>query len=169
MRPEKQLLLDEIKEKLQDCKALLVTRYQALNPNLSSDFRLFLGKSGGFFSIVRKRILIKAAEQEGLALRRADLHGHIGIVFVYNDPIQITKALYQYSKDHGQFLEVLGGKFEGRLYSSDEMLALSKLPSQDEMRAQFLGLLEAPMSQTLSVMEALLTSVLYCFDNKANK
>lgn len=169
MRPEKQLLLDEIKEKLQDCKALVVTRYQALSPNLASDFRLFLGKSGGAFSIVRKRILIKAAEQEGFALNRADLQGHIGVVFVYEDPIQITKALYQYSKDHEQFLEVLGGKFEGRMYSSNDMLAISKLPSKDEMRSQFLGLLEAPLVQTVSVMDALLTSVLYCFDNKANK
>lgn len=169
MRPEKQLLLDEIKQKLKDCKALVVTRYQALKPNLASDFRLFLGKSGGTFSIVRKRILIKAAEQEGLVLKRGDLQGHIGVVFAYDDPLQITKALYQYSKDHEQFLEVLGGQLEGRLYSSEDMLALSKLPSHDEMRAQFLGLLEAPLSQTLSVMEALLTSVLYCFDNKANK
>ena len=46
---------------------------------------------------------------------------------------------------------------------------LSKLPSKDEMRAQFLSVLEAPMSQTLAVMEALLTSVPYCLDNKCKQ
>ena len=33
---------------------------------------------------------------------------------------------------------------------------ISKLPGKDEMRAQFLGLLEAPMAQTLAVMEAVI-------------
>ena len=112
---------------------------------------------------------MKAAEKEGLSLNRADLQGHIGVVFAYDDPIQVTKALYQYSKDHEEFLQVLGGKFEGRLCSSEDMLVISKLPSKDEMRAQFIGVLEAPLSQTLSVMDALLTSVLHCFENKANK
>jgi large subunit ribosomal protein L10 len=35
------------------------------------------------------------------------------------------------------------------------------------MRAQFLGLLEAVPAQTLGVMDALLTSVVYCLDNKS--
>ena len=43
---------------------------------------------------------------------------------------------------------------------------MSKLPSKDEMRAQFLGTLEAPMAQTLAVMDALLTSVVHCLNNK---
>ena len=44
-----------------------------------------------------------------------------------------------------------------------------KLPAKDEMRAQLLGLFEAPMSQTLSTMESLLTSVMHCLENKKDK
>jgi large subunit ribosomal protein L10 len=46
---------------------------------------------------------------------------------------------------------------------------ISKLPTLLEMRAQFLGLLEAPMTQTLGTIQAMLTSVIYCLDNKAKK
>ena len=35
--------------------------------------------------------------------------------------------------------------------------------------SSILGVLEAPMAQTLAVMEALLTSVVYCLDNKVAK
>jgi large subunit ribosomal protein L10 len=35
------------------------------------------------------------------------------------------------------------------------------------MRAQLLGTFEAPMSQTLAVVEAILCSVLHCLENKA--
>jgi large subunit ribosomal protein L10 len=58
------------------------------------------------------------------------------------------------------------GQFDGNLYDSDAVEKLSKLPGKDEMRASLLGLFEAPMSQSLAVMEALLTSVIHCVENK---
>jgi large subunit ribosomal protein L10 len=49
------------------------------------------------------------------------------------------------------------------------MEALSKLPSKPEMQAQLLGLFEAVPSQLLGVVDALLSSVANCLDNKSNK
>ncbi len=162
----KELLLDEIKDKIKQSKGFVLTRYQKLDPNLASELRIKLSSSGGTFSVMGKRILIKAAAAEGIPFEREALQGHIGVVFLNEDPIQATKSIFQFRKDHEDVLEVLGGRFEGKLYNSADVKALSELPSKDEMRAQFLGLLEAPLSQTLSTMEALLTSVLYCLENK---
>lgn len=169
MRQEKQLLLDEIKDKIEESNALVLTRYHSLTPNLSADFRKVLQDAGGDFSVVKKRILIKAAEEEGLTLDPALLQGHIGVVFALEDPIPTTKAFFNFAKENAEVFEVLAGQFEGRLCSAKDVKAISELPSQDEMRAQFLGLLEAPMSQTLSVMEALLTSVMHCLENKSQQ
>jgi large subunit ribosomal protein L10 len=167
MRQEKQLLLDEIKELIDDSSAIVFARYQRMNPNMASNFRMKIGQSGGVFEVVRKRILIKAAEAAGLKLDPEALQGHIGVIFVKEDPIQVTKTVYQFSGEHEDVLHVLAGHFEGRFCSAKDVEQISKLPSKDEMRAQFLGLLEAPMAQTLSVMEALLTSVMYCLENKS--
>jgi len=169
MRDEKQFLLDEILDKVAGAKAYLFTSYQRLNPNTASNFRIQLAKIGGGFTVVRKRILMKAAAEKGMDLTREMLKGHVGVVFANEDPIQTTKAVFQFSKENEEVLEVLGGHFEGRLYSAQDVKALSQLPSRDEMRAQLLGLFEAPMAQTLSVMEAILTSLLYCLENRCEK
>lgn len=167
MRPEKELLLDEFKEKLNKSQALFVTRYQKMTPNLAADFRQMIGKSGGDFEVMRKRILLKAASASGIHFPKELLIGHVGIVFVEKDPIEVTKAFYRFSKDHDEVFQVLTGCFEGRVCSSNDVKAISELPSKDEMRAQFLGLLEAPLSTTLAVMDSLLTSVIYCLENKS--
>lgn len=169
MREEKKFLLDEIRDKVAGSKAFLFTRYQGLDPNKASDFRIQLAKVGGGFTVVSKRILMKAAEQQGVVISRDMLKGHVGVVYAKEDPIQATKAVYQFSKDNEEVFEVLGGHFEGKLYSAQDVKALSQLPSQDEMRAQLLGLFEAPMAQTLSVMDAIMTSLLYCLENKCEK
>lgn len=169
MRAEKQLLLDEIREKVASSKACLFTRYERLNPNTAFDLRLQLARVGGGFSAVRKRLLIKAAAGEGLHLDRALLKGHIGVIFSHEDFLQTAKLIFQFSKENEEVLEVLGGHFEGALYSGKEVKALSLLPPQPQMRAQFLGLLEAPMVHQLSLMEGILTSLLFCLQNKCEK
>lgn len=167
MRKEKQLLLDEIKEKIEGSNALVLTQYQSLKPDLSADFRMQLTKAGGGFAVVKKRVLLKAAEAGGLKLDEMALEGHIGVAFAYEDPIPMTKAVFDFAKENKHTLTILGGQFEGKLCNAEDVKAISELPTQDEMRAQFIGLLEAPMSQTLSVMEALLTSIMHCLENKA--
>ena len=166
MRKEKQLLLDEIKEMMERSSSLVVTRYQKMNPNLFYDLRVRLSDVGGNFEVVRKRVLIKAAEKASISLDYKDLEGHIGVLFSYDDPIQTTKELVKFSNENEKTFEIILGQFEGKLCSAEDVSAIAKLPSKDEMRSQFLATLEAPMSQTLATMEALLTSVIYCLENK---
>jgi large subunit ribosomal protein L10 len=168
MRPEKSLLLQEIKEKIDNSKALVLATYKQMNPNLAASFRTSIGKTGGSFEIVKKRMLIKAAEKAGFTLDHASLHGHIGVIFADQDLVQTTKCVYQFRKENEGIFDVLGGRFEGALCSAQDMELISQLPSHDEMRSQLLGLFEAPMSQTLAVMESLLCSVLFCLENKAS-
>lgn len=169
MIPAKQLLLDEIKEKIDQSKSLVITRYQKFEPNLAANFRMRILQSGGSFEVVKKRVLMKAAETCGFTLDRGQLGGHIGVVFADQDPFQTTKALYQFRKENEDIFEVLGGRFEGKLYTAKDVEMIASLPGKDEMRAQFLSLLEAPMSEMLGVVEALLTSVIHCVENKSNQ
>lgn len=169
MRQEKQLLLDEIKGQLEQKPTFVLLSYSSMASNVANAFRSEIAKSGGSVEIVRKRVLIKAAEATGITIEKEMLEGHIGVVFVGNDAIETTKSVFTFSKDNGDVLKVVGGRYDGKLCSAAQVEILSKLPSKDVMRAQFLGLLEAPMAQTLAVIEALLTSVPYCLENKAGQ
>lgn len=166
MRKEKQLLLDEIKEHIASSQSLIVTQYHGIAPNLSWNFRSELKKSGGNYEVVKKRIFVKAAKEAGVDLPEESIQGHIGLVLASDDGITATKAVFDFAKDHKGALDVLFGFYENKFYTKEQTEALSQLPSKDEMRAQLLGLFEAPMSQTLSVMQSLLTSVMYCLENK---
>ncbi|HSW72410.1 MAG TPA: 50S ribosomal protein L10 [Chlamydiales bacterium] len=168
MRKEKQFLLDEIQENIEGAKALLIAKYGNIEPNMSWKFRSQLANAGASFQIVKKRVLQKAAEKCGIAISSDALQGNIGVVYSEKDPLEATKLVYKFAEENEvAALEILVGHIEGKLYSAKDVKALSELPSMPEMRAQFLGLLEAPMSQTLSVIQSLLTSVMYCLENKS--
>lgn len=166
MIEEKQLLLDEVKEQINASTSFVIMHYAGLKANKAAEFRRKIAGLGGSVGVMRKRILMKAAEAAGIELSSIDLVGHIGLVYSNGDAAEIAKCVYTFGQDNDKCIAIAGGYIEGQLYQAAEVETLSQLPSRDEMRAQFLGLLEAPMAQTLAVVDALLTSVIHCMDNK---
>lgn len=169
MRPEKELLKNEIKDKIERHSSFVIMQYAGLAANAANEFRRQISNMGGEVEVVRKRILMKAAEDVGLKLDLSALEGHLGLVFLGKDPIETTKAVFKFSQDREKVIQICAGRFEGQLYSGEDVEKMSKLPSKNEMRAQFLSILEAPMAQTLAVMDAVLSSVVYCLDNKSKQ
>ena len=100
---------------------------------------------------------------------RDQFNGNIAIVLVDDKFIETTKVVYNFIDESKDQLAVVGGLFEGAQCDADTLKRISALPSQDEMRAQFLGLLEAPASQILGVFTSILSSVISCMDQKIEK
>lgn len=168
MRKEKELLLNEIKDKIDASTALIVTRYDRLEPNTSWQLREVLGKSGSLFEVVRKRVFLKAAEKAGVKIDETLLAGHIGVVFVNQpDAMVPAKAVFKFSEENANLLQVVCGQIEGKIMPGAEIEQLSKLPGIDEMRAILLGLFTSPMSQMLSVMEAVIAEPLSLMKQKS--
>jgi large subunit ribosomal protein L10 len=169
MKKEKQLLLDEIKEQIVNYDAFLILNYLAIKANKLGEFRGVVAKAGGNVEIGRKRMLIKAAEAAGVKLNLEDLPGHIGLVLSGKDALETMKSVLKFSEENDNLLNVIGAYFDGETYGAEDVKKLATLPGKNEMRAELLSVLEAPLSQTLAVMDALLTSVVYCLDNKSKE
>jgi len=167
MRKEKELLLNEIKEKIDASTAMIVTRYEKLEPNTSWQLRELLGKSGSLFEVVRKRVFMKAIEKAGVNIDPSLLTGHIAVVFVnQSDAMGPAKAVFKFSEENANLLQVVCGQIDGKIIPGAEVEILSKLPGMDEMRATLLGLFTSPMSQLLSVLEAVIAEPLSVLEQK---
>jgi len=168
MRAEKQLLLGEIQEKLQGSKGFIIAKYQALTAVKARELRRLISSANADFEVVRKRVFVKAAESAGIKLDVTDFKGHVGVIFA-DDPTAISKLAVKYSEENEKSIELLGGHVDGEVCSAEDILAIAKLPGINEMRAEMLGLFEAPLSQMLTLFDAVLTSVPFCLEEKQKK
>ena len=100
MRPEKQLLLDEVKEQIQSAPGFVLMSYQKMDPNLTSEFRNAITETGGFLYVVKKSIFLKAAAEAGLKIDDEMISGHLGVIYSGEDTISTTKVVYKYKKDY---------------------------------------------------------------------
>ena len=155
MRKEKTLHLDPMASFVEGSQSLILTSYQKMDANTTADFRTALRQAGGTLTVVKKRMFLKAAASLGYNFTQ-ELDGHLAVIGVKEGVIDAAKTLYKFKKQTENMIQVLGGQFEGKLCTAQEIEMISNLPTQDEMRAQFIAVLEAPMSHTLSVIEEML-------------
>ncbi len=92
------------------------------------------------------------------------------MIFVnQEDAMAAAKALVKFSKDHDSFCKLLYGQMNGKLLPGAEVEELSNLPTLDEMRAILLGVFTSPMSQLLSVIEAIMSGPLSVIEKKTEQ
>jgi large subunit ribosomal protein L10 len=169
MRKEKQLLFDEIEQNVSSAQGIIVTKYAQINPELSWSFRQELQKTGANFEVVKKRIFHKVSNEQKIDIPLEQMEGHIGIIYAGKDTIETTKAVFNFSKDNNNILEVVAGYFDQTVYGPSEMETISKMPSENEIKSQIIGLLETVPSQIVTIIQNLLTSPIHCLKNKAEQ
>lgn len=169
MKHEKQLLLNDMQEQIKKSGSFIIARYQGLTGARAHEFRRELSKNGAYFEVVRKRMLVQASKNLGVEFDPDLFPGHIGLILGAADPVGITKTILKFSDDNEKSFELVGGFIEGQKASAEDVRRMATLPGKDQMRAELLGLFEAPASQLLAVFEALLSSVVHCIDNKVGE
>jgi len=167
VKQEKQIFLDEIEQQLKSSEAFIVTGYEKLSAPAVYAFRRKLEKLGGTYEVVRKRMFMKAAARLGLEFDTQELPGHIGIVLGMEDSIEAAKAVVEFNKGlEADSFTLLAGFVDGQKTSKQDMSKLAALPNKQQMRAQLLALLQAPMANVVGIMDTMLSGIVRCVDGR---
>jgi len=120
-----------------------------------------LAQSAAECHVVPNRLLARAAREVGCGeITKSVLGGDTALVTGGKDPVSVARTLRTFAKTHAQVTFKLG-MIDGKVYAGDEMAGLADLPGLDGLRAQLVGLLQAPMRQLVGVLNAKSTSILY--------
>ena len=101
---------------------------------------------------MKKTLLNIALKNAGVEVDARALEGQVGVAFSH-DEVAAAKVIADFQKAHKEVtLSIEGGALGTKALSALEVKALSKLPSQDEMRAKLVGTLQAPIASFVRVM-----------------
>src|ERR671928_2019355 len=94
-RPEKEQLVDELKQKLKSAKALYYTDFTGLNVKSMTELRRRLRKQGVEYVVIKNTLALRAVNESGLTGER--LKGPTGLV-VTSDPVGAAKIITDFAK-----------------------------------------------------------------------
>ncbi len=145
-RQQKEALVAEVAAKLKDSKALVFANYKGVNVKDLTAIRKELAKSGSSWQVLKKTLLAIALKAVGVDVDARKLEGQVGVAFS-KDEVSAAKTLADFLKANKETtLSIEGGALGTKSLSVEEIKALAKLPSRDELRATLVGTLQAPIS-----------------------
>ncbi|EDY84801.1 ribosomal protein L10, putative [Verrucomicrobiia bacterium DG1235] len=168
MRPEKKFLVEEINTHLDKSDYLFLADYERATVIDIAELRGELVKEEAEFHVVKNNILKVAARDRGYPEIDEHLNGQNAIVIGGKNPSGVAKILTKYF-DKKEKMDVKVGILSSQRLEKDEVVALSKLPNLDAMRAQLLGLLSQPAQSLVIVLSGVPKALLNVLQAKADQ
>ncbi len=145
IRSEKLNVVSSMREHLQESTLVVVTSQSGLTVTEVSNLRDKMRSSGSRYKVLKNtlaRLAVKDTKCEGIT----DLLNGPTALAYSQDPVAAARVAVEFSESNEK-LTVLGGCLGDKVLNANEVKALAKLPSLDELRAKILGVLLAPASQ----------------------
>lgn len=155
MRPEKESIANEIKERVEGAVFVILADYRGLTVAQTDELRNRLHGASANVQVVKNRILRLADDRltEGLK-------GPSAMVYGKGDVVQAAKILRDFIREN-KLPVIKIGSLEGTILSAGDLDILASLPSKEGLHAMVVGTLAAPMSQLVGVMNQKVASLLY--------
>lgn len=145
--------IDDLKERLDGAKTVLLTEYRGLTVQQMSELRKQLRVVSAQYKVVKNRLAKIAIASSELSALSPQLKGPVGLVVSKDDPVAVAKVISLFARTN-QALAIKGGYVDGQLMQPDGLKALSELPSKEALRGQLVGAISGPLAQLVGLLQA---------------
>ncbi len=131
---------------LNDCDGFVIVKTQGLSVPQVQGLRNTIREQNGQYLVAKNTLMRKALQTADWIVPEDLLVGPVAIVFGRDNMPGVCKALLNHidAEDFEEKMQVTGGVMTGELLDAQQVEAISRLPTLDELRAQLAGLAVSP-------------------------
>ncbi len=144
-------LVKNLAEKLKNSKAVVFSDFKGLTVKNMTELRSELSQKGVDMKVIKKTLLTIALKDAGVELDATKFEGQIAVAVAREDEVEAAKIIAKMARLN-ENLKIVGGLLGKKILSKEEVVALSKLPSKEEMLGRLVGTLNAPISGFVNVL-----------------
>ena len=160
VRERKVAVVDEIRDRLADADAAVLTEYRGLKVSELATLRGALRPAGAEFKVFKNTLARRAAEAAGRDALVPMLEGPVAIAFVKGDAVIAAKALRDYARANAT-LVVKGGLLGSRVLEARDVEALADVPPREVLLARMAGGFQAPLTKAAGLFQAFTRNFAY--------
>jgi len=164
IRPEKVAAVEEIVNQLNESSIAVLTDYRGLTVAQLADLRRQLRTAQVELHVVKNTLARIAAERTGKTALLPALIGPSAVAFAKGDPALASKILTDVIRTQRLPMTVRGGLLGEQMLDTAGITRLATLPSRDELIAQVVGTLQAPIANLVGVLSGTLQSLVGVLD-----
>lgn len=151
MRAEKQILTKEYLGRLNASPFFIVIGYQGLKVEQMTKLRKSLLTTGAEVHVVKNSIFRIAAKEAGVADLNGALAGQMAVVTGQKDVSAAAKALKTFAGENDK-LKIKFGYLNSKRLEAADIMTLADLPSIEVLRGKLLGVINAPATKLVVLL-----------------
>ncbi len=141
----KKVVVEEIKEKLQNNKGVVFVDYKGINVEQDTALRKNCRAKNVVYKVYKNRLLVKALEELNITgYDPKHLEGTTAVAFG-EDEVSAASVVGKEARDN-KTITLKFGIVNGAVVDAAQVDALSRIPSKDTLIAMLMGMLKAPVS-----------------------
>ena len=152
-KQQKQLIIDEIKGKLENAAAAVVIDYMGITVAEADAMRKTLREANVDYTVYKNTLIKRAIEGTDFAPLAEVLDGPSALAISTEDATAPARTLNKIIKDFKK-MEFKAGVVEGTYYDKAGIEAVAEIPSRDELIAKFMGSIQSPVSKFVRTLAA---------------
>ncbi|MBR2489647.1 MAG: 50S ribosomal protein L10 [Clostridia bacterium] len=151
---QKKTAVADLIEKLKVAQAGVLVDYRGLTVSEDTELRRKFREAGVEYTVVKNSLTRFAAKEVGLDELDGILHGPTSLAISDSDPVAPAKIISDFAKGNDK-IEIKAGFLDGKVISLDEIKTLANTPSRETLIAKIMGSLNAPISNLVRTLQAL--------------
>ncbi|GAK48137.1 50S ribosomal protein L10 [Secundilactobacillus oryzae JCM 18671] len=145
--------VEEVTERFNNAASAIVVDYRGLDVAEVTELRTQLRNAGVSMSVIKNKILTRAADKAGYGDLKDIFNGPSAVAFSDEDAIAPAKILKKFA-DGNDKLSIKGGLIEEKIVSLDEINVYATLPSREDLLSMLASALQDPMRKIARAVKA---------------
>ena len=167
-KDQKTNLVSFIKEEiLKEDNFIAIVHYRGINDKDLYNIRVSLKSRNANLKIIKNSLVKVAIKDTPYETLGEYLKGPSAIAYA-DEPVGLSKTITEFAKEN-EHLKIQVGFLNNNILKENDIQNLSKLGSLEEVRASFVGLLQAAPAGFLQILKAPATNIVTILDNYASK
>jgi large subunit ribosomal protein L10 len=152
-RAMKEAQLQELESAFSGAETAILVDYKGLNVPQVTELRRQLRAVRAEYAVVKNTLAKRALKGTAFEVLERHFEGMTAVAYTGDDPVVLAKTLTTFAKTTPA-IAIKVAVVQGKAVAAGEVTELANLPGKAELYAKLLFLLQAPMVQLVSVLNA---------------
>ena len=153
-RDAKVQLVQDIKEKIQNAKSVVLVKFSGLTVAEDTELRREFRKNNVEYKVLKNTLIRRAFNDLGVTDFDDDLNGPTSVAFGA-DETAASKVIVEAAKKYQDKVSVKSAYVDGGKVDVKGVQELAAMPSKEELIAKMLGSMQAPLTNFVGVLTAM--------------
>jgi len=142
---EKKVVVAEVSAEVAKAQGIVVAEYRGLEVGRMTELRAKARKSGVYLRVLKNTLARRAVAGTPFEKLAGQMVGPL-VYGISSDPVATAKVLNEFAKANEK-LVIKAGAMPNAVITAKEVKALASMPSREQLIAQLLGTMQAPVAQ----------------------